>query len=62
MKEYQVHMTNFPGGEGGKCKNFDRVARPISLGLKFGQILFFWLAIFLAIFLDFAKFPLSFWV
>ena len=26
---------------GGTCQNFDRDARPIFLGLKFGQILFF---------------------
>ena len=47
---------------GGTCQNFDRDARPIFLGLKFGQILFFGLANFLAIFLGFAKFPLFFWV
>ena len=29
------------GGGGGTCQNFDRDARPVFLGLKFGQILFF---------------------
>ena len=48
--------------QGGTCQNFDRDARPIFLGLKFGQILFFGLANFLPIFLGFAKFPLYFWV
>ena len=50
------------GGGGGTCQNFDRDACPIFLGLKFGQILFFWVGKFLAIFLGFAKFPLFFWV
>ena len=31
----------FPRGGGGTCQNFDRDARPIFGGLKFGQILFF---------------------
>ena len=53
--------TQHPGGW-GTCQNFDRDARPIFLGLKFGQILFFWVGNFLAIFLGFAKFPLFFWV
>ena len=44
--------------KGGTCQNFDRDARPYFLGLKFGQILFFGLANFLAIFLGFVKFPL----
>ena len=49
------------GGGGGTCQNFDRDARPIFLGLKFGQILFFWVGIiFLSIFLGFAKLPAIF--
>ena len=48
--------------QGDTCQNFDRDARPMFLGLKFGQILFFWVGKFLAIFLGFAKFPLFFWV
>ena len=43
---------------GGTCQNVDKDARPIFLGLKFGQILFFWVGNFLVIFLGFAKFPL----
>ena len=65
-------MANIKPRGGGTCQNFDREARPIFLGLKFGQILFFWvgkffsyfsgLANFLAMFLGFAKFPLFFGV
>ena len=55
-------MHWFRSGGGGKCQNFDRDARPIFWGLKFGQILFFWVGNFLAIFLGFARFPLFFWV
>ena len=29
------------GGGGGTCKNSNRDARPVVLGLKFGEILFF---------------------
>ena len=39
-----IHLFSCPegwGGGGGTCKNFDRDARPIILGLKFDQILFF---------------------
>ena len=47
---------------GGTCQNFDRDAGPIFLGLKFGQILFFWVGKFSSyFFLGFAKFPLFFW-
>ena len=45
---------------GGTCQNFDRDACPIFLGLKFGQILFFWVGKFFSYFLGFAKFPLFF--
>ena len=57
---------------GGTCQNFDRDARPIFLGLKFGQILFFWVGNFFsyfsgfrkisAIFLGLTNFQLFFWV
>ena len=57
---------------GGTCQNFDRDARPIFLGLKFGQILFFLVGKFFsyfsgfrkisAIFLDLTNFQLIFWV
>ena len=57
---------------GGTCQNFDRDARPIFLGLKFGQILFFWVGKFFsyfsgfhkisAIFLGLTNFQLFFWV
>ena len=57
---------------GGTCQNFDRDARPIFLGLKFGQILFFWVGKFFsyfsgfrkisAIFLGLTNFQLYFWV
>ena len=60
------------GGGGGTCQNFDRDARPIFLGLKFGQILFFWVGNFFSyfsgfrrissIFLGLANFQLFFWV
>ena len=46
-----AHMSKFWQG----CSSY-------FLGLKFGQILFFWVGNFLAIFLGFAKFPLFFWV
>ena len=59
-----------PGG--GTCQNFDRDARPIFLGLKFGQILFFRVGKFFsyfsgfckisAIFLGLTNFQLFFWV
>ena len=59
-------------GGGGTCQNFDRDARPIFLGLKFGQILFFWVGKFFsyfsgfckisAIFLDLTNFQPFFWV
>ena len=60
------------GGGGGTCQNLDRDARPIFLGLKFGQILFFWVGNFIsyfsgfrkvsAIFLGLTNFQLFFWV
>ena len=40
---------------GGTCQNFDRDARPICLGLKFGQILFFWVGKFFSYFSWFCK-------
>ena len=40
---------------GGTCQNFDRDARPIFLGLKFGQILFFWVGKFFSYFSGFRK-------
>ena len=40
---------------GGTCQNFDRDARPIFLGLKFGQILFFWVGRFFSYFSGFCK-------
>ena len=43
-----------PGG-GGTCQNFDRDARPIFLGLKFDQILFFWVGNFFSYFSGFHK-------
>ena len=58
--------------QGGTCQNFDRDARPICLGLKFGQILFFWVGKLFsyfsgfckisAIFLGLTNFQLFFWV
>ena len=48
-----------PAPEGGTCQNFDRDARPIFLGLKFGQIQFFCVGkFFLLFFLGYTKFPL----
>ena len=40
---------------GGTCQNFDRDARPIFVGLKFGQILFFWVGKFFSYFSGFCK-------
>ena len=64
-------VTFVPRG-GGTCQNFDRDASPIFLGLKFGQILFFWVGKFFsyfsgfrkisAIFLGLTNFQLFFWV
>ena len=53
-----IFLADFHPRGGGTCQTFDRDARPIFLGLKFGQILLFWVGNFLAIFLGFAKFPL----
>ena len=50
------------GGGGGTCQNFDRDARPIFLGLKFGQILFFWVGKFFSYFSGFRKISAMFWV
>ena len=47
----QIQIT--PGG--GTCQNFDRDARPTFLGLKFGQILFFWVGKFFSYFSVFHK-------
>ena len=41
-----MEQFNFFTSQGGTCLNFDRDARPIFLGLKFGQILFFWVGYF----------------
>ena len=49
------------GGGGGTCQNFDRDARPIFLGLKFGQILFFWVVKFFSCFSGFHKISTIFW-
>ena len=43
------------GGGGGTCQNFDRDAHPIFLGLKFGQILFFWVGKFFSYISGFRK-------
>ena len=43
------------GGGGGTCQNFDRDARPILLGLKSGQILFFWVGKFFSYSSGFCK-------
>ena len=56
----KIKCDKTPGG--GTCQNFDRDARPIFLGLKFGQILFFWVGRYFSYFSGFAKFPLFFWV
>ena len=40
---------------GDTCQNLDRDARPIFLGLKFGQILFFWVGKFFSYFSGFCK-------
>ena len=47
---------------GGTCQNFDRDARPIFLGLKFGQILFLWIGKFFSYFSGFRKISAIFWV
>ena len=53
--------TIFPrGGGGGTCQNLDRDARPIFLGLKFGQILFFWVGNFFSYFSGFRKISANF--
>ena len=49
------------GPKGGTCQNFDRDARPIFLGLKFGQILFFWVGKFFSYFSGFRKISAIFW-
>ena len=41
--------------QGGTCQNFDRDARSIFLGLKFGQILFFWVGKIFSYFFGFHK-------
>ena len=48
-----------PGGR-GTCQNFDRDARPTFLGLKFDQILFFWVGKFFSYFSGFCKISASF--
>ena len=54
IKIFDVHAR------GGGAQNFDRDARPTFLGLKFGQILFFWVGKFFSYFLGFEKFLLFF--
>ena len=49
------------GGGGGHMSKFDRDARPIFLGLKFGQILFFWVGNFFSYFSGFRKISAIFW-
>ena len=44
----------------GTCGNFDRDASPIFLGLKFGQILFFWISKFFSYFSRFRKISTTF--
>ena len=41
---YQTLDSTSLQPQGGTCQNFDRDARPIFLGLKFFQILFFWVS------------------
>ena len=53
-KETSARRTNQTQG-GGTCQNFDRDARPTFLGLKFGQILFFWVGKFFSYFSGFCK-------
>ena len=48
--------------KGDRRQNFDRDARPIFLGLKFGQILFFWVGQFFSYFSGFRKISVIFWV
>ena len=71
-KVYISIETIWPDPQGGTGQNFDRDARPICLGLKFGQILFFCVGKFFsyfsgfskisAIFLSLTNFQLFFWV
>ena len=48
--------------QGGTCQNLDRDTRPIFLGLKFGQVLFFWVGKFFSYFSGFHKISAIFWV
>ena len=57
---WATHLTR-RSGPGGTCQNFDRDARPIFLGLKFGQILFFWVGKFFSYFSGFCKISAIFW-
>ena len=50
------------GGGGGTYQNLDSDAHPIFLGLKFGQILFFWVGKFFSYFSEFHKISAIFWV
>ena len=47
--------------QGGTCQNFNRDARPLFLGLKFGQILSFWVGKFFSYFSEFRKISAIFW-
>ena len=51
-----------PLPRGGTCQNLDRDAHPIFLGLKFGQILFFWVGKIFSYFSGFRKISAIFWV
>ena len=50
-----ICTENPQGGGEGTCQNLDKDARPIFLGLKFGQILFFWVGKFFSYFSGFCK-------
>ena len=52
---YGSQISRAPRGGGGTCQNFEWDARPIFLGLKFGQILFFWVGKFFSYFSGFRK-------
>ena len=55
-----VGFNVYPRERGAHVKILTGMFVLFFLGLKFGQILFFWVGKFLAIFLGFAKFPLFF--
>ena len=51
-------FDSVPGG-GGTCQKFDRDARPIFLGLKFGQTLFFKVGKFFSYFSGYSNFCIT---